>query len=233
MSAPIAGRVIARIAPFLGVRRIAVAAAGRQARPVDAERSDWTATMRPAPLRPGAARPARSIPMIAGVTADSRKVRAGLPVRRPARAPRPDGRAFVPAALDAGAAAPCWPARTFPGLAAPVIEVRRSAPRLRPGGGGLLRRPAADLRRGHRHQRQDLGRGLLPPNLRSGWAILRPAWARSACAPARTQLTPPGLTTPDAADVGAHAGRPGRRAASPTWRWRPLRTGSTSVAWTG
>ena len=43
-------------------------------------------------------------PVITGVTADSRKVQPGLPVRRPAGRERRRPR-FVPAALKAGAAA--------------------------------------------------------------------------------------------------------------------------------
>ena len=43
---------------------------------------------------------------------------------------------------------------------------------------------------------------------------------------------PARLTTPDAGDVAAAAGRPRGRAASPTWRSRPRRTASTSAGWT-
>uniref|UniRef100_A0A0N4Z2W2 LigA n=1 Tax=Parastrongyloides trichosuri TaxID=131310 RepID=A0A0N4Z2W2_PARTI len=44
-------------------------------------------------------------------------------------------------------------------------RIGRRAPGLRYRRARLLRRPAAHLRRGHRHQRQDLGRQLLPPDL--------------------------------------------------------------------
>ena len=46
------------------------------------------------------------------------------------------------------------------------------------------------------------------------------------------QITPPGLTTPDAADVAELLADLAAAAASPTWRWKPPRTASTSAAWT-
>ena len=122
--------------------------------------------------------------MITGVTADSRKVRPGF-LFAALPGSKVDGRAFIPEAV-APAPPRCSPPRTR----------RRPG---RPGGHAADPRRAyalaaaafwgaqpATLRRGHRHQRQDLGRHLLPPDLRPRWAARPPAWARSACAsPAR------------------------------------------------
>ena len=60
-------------------------------------------------------------PEITGVTADSRKVQPGLPVRRPARAPRPTAAASCPQALAAGAAA-VLAGDDVEALAAPVVQ---------------------------------------------------------------------------------------------------------------
>ena len=140
--------------------------------------------------------------MITGVTADSRKVKPGCAVRRPAgrqgrrprlrarRARRRRRRGAAPrgrsTACRAGGRRSPTPRRAYALAAAAFWGAQ-----------------PADLRRRHRHQRQDLGRHLLPPDLRAARPQPRPAWARWACAPATSRSPRPGLTTPDAGDVAA------------------------------
>ncbi|MEI9890457.1 MAG: Mur ligase domain-containing protein [Caulobacteraceae bacterium] len=103
-------------------------------------------------------------PVILGVTADSRQVRPGFLFAALPGA-KVDGRAFMRPAVDAGAAA-ILAGEAHPELARARGRRLGRAPRLRPGRRRLLRRPAPDRGRRHRHQRQDLGRRLLPPDLR-------------------------------------------------------------------
>ena len=92
--------------------------------------------------------------------------RARAPVRRPAGHRRPTAAPSSPRPLSQGAAAVLAPRRR-PRPGAPVLvtlgDVRRAYAL---AAARLLRRPAGDLRRRDRHQRQDLGRRLLPPDLR-------------------------------------------------------------------
>ena len=113
VAAPAAGQVIERIAPFLGVKR------ARRDQPVRASRR------RPPTTRRGALSACASPtwckrdlavdPEIEGVTADSRKVQPGLPVRRPAgrqgRRPRASRRRPWSRAPP-----PCWPGARSTGL---------------------------------------------------------------------------------------------------------------------
>ena len=80
--------------------------------------------------------------------------------------------------------------------AVPFVATSESAPRAGAGGGALLCRAARDDRGRHRHQRQDLGRGLHPPDLGSGSATPRPASAPSASS-RRRRTVYGSLTTPD------------------------------------
>ena len=139
-----------------------------------------------------------SDPEISGVTADSRKVRPGfLFVALPGS--RSDGRSFIPAALQAGAAAVLAP-DDIAGLAAPVVH-------------------ASDLRRAYALAARAFY-GLQPKtcvavtgtNGKTSVAVFcRQIFERLGRSSASMgtlgvragaeQLTPPGLTTPDAADV--------------------------------
>ncbi len=87
---------------------------------------------------------------------------------RRCRAARPTARAS-PATPSAAARSRCWPAPTraldLP-AAVPVLARRRSAPGAGADRGALLSAPAGPSGRRHRHQRQDLGRRLRPPDLR-------------------------------------------------------------------
>ena len=90
---------------------------------------------------------------LAGVAADSRKVKAGFLFVAIAGA-KADGAHFAKQAVAAGAAAVAAEQRPD-GLPDGVAFVagRQCAPRARLGGGSLLPAPARHHRRSHRHQR--------------------------------------------------------------------------------
>ena len=149
-------------------------------------------TFRPAPRRSTIAGPRRRQP----------RRRARLPVRRASgldhrrralrrrcgrpRRGRPSSPATTPM-LDAGT-----------GVA--VHPRRRSAPRARADRGALPSAPAGAAGRRHRHQRQDLGRRVRPPDLRRAPATRRRASARSASsAAAGRDLRQPDDARPDRA----------------------------------
>ena len=124
-AAPAAGRVIERIAPYLGVQRAAVNAltdAKPIADPRPAERRGAMSAMRLSEL---VHRDLAVDPEITGVTADSRQVRPGYLFAALPGA-KIDGRDFVPAALAAGAAA-ILASDDIAGVRAPVV--RESDPR--------------------------------------------------------------------------------------------------------
>ncbi len=104
---------------------------------------------------------------IAGVTADSRAVAAGLPVRSAGRHRRRTARRFIADAVARGAVRdPRGRGRRADAAdAVPVLRDRRSAPAPGAHRGRALSAPARDDRRRHRHQRQDLGRRLHAPDL--------------------------------------------------------------------
>ncbi len=138
-----------------------------------------------------------------------------------------DGRDFIPAAIAAGAAAILAPEGT-PAAAGARRSRRDPAPRLRPRPPrACTGRSAPGGGRHHRHQRQDLHRRLLPPDLRPPRPHGRPAWARSGVQTDDEALTPPGLTTPDAGEVArwaaelARARRPPPRRRGVVARPRP------------
>jgi UDP-N-acetylmuramoyl-L-alanyl-D-glutamate--2,6-diaminopimelate ligase len=139
-----------------------------------------------------------SDPEISGVTADSRKVRQGfLFVALPGS--KADGRSFIPAALEAGAAAVLAP-DDVSGLAAPVVHASD------------LRRAYALAARAFYGAQPKTCVAVTGTNGKTSVAVFcRQVFERLGRASASMgtlgvrasdeQLTPPGLTTPDAADV--------------------------------
>ena len=137
-------------------------------------------------------------PEISGVTADSRKVRPGfLFVALPGS--KSDGRSFIPAALDAGAAAVLAP-DDVSGLAAPVVHASD------------LRRAYALAARAFYGAQPKTCVAVTGTNGKTSVAVFcRQIFERLGHKSASMgtlgvragdeQLTPPGLTTPDAADV--------------------------------
>ena len=130
------------------------------------------------------------------LSADSREVRPGTLFVAVAGS-RADGRTFIDDAVARGAAAvlsdPSLAGRTLP---VPLILDENPRRRLALLAARLVRAPARVRGRGHRHQRQDLGRRLHPPDLDRPRASPR---ARSApSASKRPGVQRPGnLTTPD------------------------------------
>ena len=139
-----------------------------------------------------------SDPEISGVTADSRKVRPGfLFVALPGS--KADGRSFIPAALDAGAAAVLAP-DDVSGLAAPVVHASD------------LRRAYALAARAFYGAQPRTCVAVTGTNGKTSVAVFcRQIFERLGHKSASMgtlgvragdeQLTPPGLTTPDSADV--------------------------------
>ena len=139
-----------------------------------------------------------SDPEISGVTADSRKVRPGfLFVALPGS--RADGRSFIPAALDAGAAAVLAP-DDVSGLPAPVVHASD------------LRRAYALAAKAFYGAQPKTCVAVTGTNGKTSVAVFcRQIFERLGHKSASMgtlgvragdeQLTPPGLTTPDAADV--------------------------------
>jgi UDP-N-acetylmuramoyl-L-alanyl-D-glutamate--2,6-diaminopimelate ligase len=139
-------------------------------------------------------------PLIAGVTADSRKVERGYLFAALPGA-KADGKAFVPAALARGAAA-VLASETMPGLSAPVIKV------------GDPRRVYALAAAAFHGAQPAVCVAVTGTNGKTSVATFcRQIFAAAGYASASmgtlgvragdVQLTPPGLTTPDAADVAA------------------------------
>jgi len=137
-------------------------------------------------------------PLIVGITADSRKVRPGwLFAALPGA--RADGKSFVPAALDAGAAA-VLAGEDLPGLSAPVVQVHDP-------------RRAYALAAAAFHGRQPAtcvavtgtnGKTSVVTFCQQIFAAAGRASASMGTLGVRAgdeQITQPGLTTPDAADV--------------------------------
>ena len=139
-----------------------------------------------------------SDPEISGVTADSRKVRAGyLFVALPGA--KADGRSFIPAAIEAGAAAVLAP-EDVAGLAAPVVHASD------------LRRAYALAARAFYGAQPKTCVAVTGTNGKTSVAVFcRQIFERLGRKSASMgtlgvragaeQLTPPGLTTPDAADL--------------------------------
>ena len=167
--------------------------------------------------------------MIEGVTADSRKVKPGwLFAALPGA--KADGRDFVARRARGRRRRGARRATPIEGLAAPVVQV------------GDPRRAYALAAAAFWGAQPETCVAVTGTNGKTSVATFcrqifaaarphaRPAWARWACSAGDEQITPPG---PD------HARRRRRRracwptspaAASPTWRWRPPRTASTSAA---
>ncbi len=137
-------------------------------------------------------------PMIQGVTADSRKVENGFLFAALPGA-KADGKSFVPAALARGAAA-VLASEHLPGLAAPVIKV-----------GDPRRAYALAAAAFHGAQPRTCVAVTGTNGKTSVAAFCRQIFAAAGRASASmgtlgvragdVQITPPGLTTPDAADV--------------------------------
>ena len=108
------------------------------------------------------------------------------------------------------------------------VQVDECAPRARAGGRAILSAPAGDDRRGHRHQRQDLGRGLHPADL-GGARASRPRASAPSAWSRRKREVYGSLTTPDPVELHRTLDRTGRARASRISRWRRPRTGSTST----
>ena len=172
---------IDRIAPFLGVprRADAVPQPPWSSRPPPSERRGGRRAMSRPPVRPAAPRRRPSTPRSPASPPTAARSRPGF-LFAALPGTTADGRAFIPQALSPGAAAVLAPDGRRTASAPRLVDAARRAPRLCAGRRGLLRRPADDLRRGHRHQRQDLGRRLLPPDLGRLRPSRPPAWARSA-----------------------------------------------------
>ena len=102
---------------------------------------------------------------ITALTADSREVRPGtLFVAVPGS--RADGRSFIDDAVARGAAAVLsGPVARRAHACGAFDPGRESAAPPRAAGGAVVRAPARVRGRGDRHQRQDLGRRLHPPDL--------------------------------------------------------------------
>ena len=103
---------------------------------------------------------------ISGISADSRAVKPGF-LFAAVPGTKADGLAFLPQALAAGAGAVMAeraPAGPLPDGVA-FVEVPNVRRRSRARRGKILSPPARDHRRRHRHQRQDLGRGLHAPGV--------------------------------------------------------------------
>ncbi len=175
--------------------------------------------------------PGAGVPPVAitGITADSRAVMPGLPVRCPARRqgrwpPLHRGRGGARCRGRAGAARHRVARRR---AAPPAGDGCRAAPRARPPGRGTGGRAAGNGGRRHRHQRQDQhGRFPAPARRRRRRpASARWAWWRRATRRARADHAGPG-------DPGADPGRPGEGAACGSPRWRRPPTGWTSSGWT-
>jgi UDP-N-acetylmuramoyl-L-alanyl-D-glutamate--2,6-diaminopimelate ligase len=139
-------------------------------------------------------------PVILGVTADSRRVRPGwLFAALPGA--RADGRCYIPDALDAGAAA-VLAAEDMPGLSAPVVQV------------GDPRRAYALAAAAFYGAQPQVCVAVTGTNGKTSVAgfcrqIFERAGHRSASMgtlgvrAGDEQITPSGLTTPDAADIAA------------------------------
>ena len=153
---------------------------------------------------------------IKGITADSRAVAPGF-LFAALPGSKTDGARFVADAVARGAvggarrrATPLIERRL--GVAGPPR--RRSAPRAGAARGALLSAPAGAARRGDRHQRQDLGRRLRPPDLRGG----RPRGGEHRHDRRRqpaVDATYGSLTTPDPVALHADARPAGRRGRHP------------------
>ena len=125
--------------------------------------------VRPWPDRPRRARD----PALAGLTAaTAARCSPGYPVRRPSRQRMSMAPAIIATALDAGRRRdPDRCRRRAPGRRCAGRIRRRPDRRRRPARGAgpcrrpVVRRAARNHGRRHRHQRQDLGRHLHPPDL--------------------------------------------------------------------
>ena len=216
VAAPAVGRIVKRVAPLL--RRRAGGRCGAGAARADVHQRGgavtpaWPTRVQGKDVRvrkliqadPTVRESARrTIPRSPACTADSRAVQAGYPVRGPARQRAPTAAASSPRRVKRGAVAVLAPSRRC--RRRPTVTrstARQSAPPPGAAGRALLRPPAGDRRRGHRHQRQDLGRRISRASSGCCSASRRRASARWAWSPR--------LSTARRAD---HA-RPGR-AASP------------------
>ena len=165
-------------------------------------------------------------PSVAGLDRRQPQGRAGRRILRARRRQGRRARAIV-AEPSRAAPSPSSPSGGRSALGDAVVRrSRRCARGARPRRRALLSAPARDDRRRHRHQRQDLGRRLRAPDLGARSASRRPRSAPSASS--RAPRTVYGsLTTPD--PVTLHRTLDAARAAtaSPIWRWRRPRTGST------
>ena len=142
-------------------------------------------------------------PEITGVTADSRRVRPGF-LFAALPGTHVDGRRFVPAALDAGAAA-ILSGEDLPGIAAPVvraIDPRRAYALAAAALAGAQPRTVVAVTGTN-------GKTSVAVFCRQIFEKLGHASASMGTLGVRAgedQLTPPGLTTPDAADVAQMLG---------------------------
>ena len=171
---------------------------------------------------------------IAGITADSRRVAPGYPVRRTSRQPR---RTAAPSSPRRCRAVPwrCWRPRAPSGRPAcrrgRCWRIASRAARLAQLAAGLAGSQPRDRGRGDRDQRQDQHGRFPAPDLDRG---------RQRRPPALGTLGPdaPGLRSgprPDHAGSGGAGCRRWRGSPAPassTRRWRPRRTASISSAWT-
>ena len=141
---------------------------------------------------------------------------------------RTDGGRFLADARAAGAVAVLGDARAVAGHR-PAGPGRRGAAR-RPGPGRrpVLRPPARDRGGRHRHQRQDLGRGVHPPALGRPRPSGRQHRHARACRPRTRRATAASPRPTRSPCTGSRPNSP--RRASSIWRSRPPATAWTSTA---
>ena len=165
-------------------------------------------------------------PLIEGVTADSRKVKPGyLFAALPGAAV--DGRRFVASALAAGAAA-VLTGEALADIAVPqvtALDPRRAYALAAAAFWGAQPTVCVAVTGTN-------GKTSVATFCRQIFERLGHASASMGTLGVRAgddQLTPPGLTTPDAGERRPTAWPNSPAAASLIWRWRPRRTGSTSA----
>jgi membrane peptidoglycan carboxypeptidase len=204
-AAPAVGRVIARIAPLLGVKRIDPTPMGlaRPRRGKSLSSPQWNHNQKRVLSALGqAAIVTTGVQEFRGLAADSREVKpdSSLPRCRDQDRRRP----FIADAVSRGAVAvlgapeAAEQASTSASRSSPIQSAAAPAQTRR----GVLRRAAACVRRGDRHQRQDIGCLIPAPNMGlSGPARrqprhhrhrfpLRPCLARAHHAPIPCACTP-------------------------------------------
>ena len=169
--------------------------------------------------------PWRKVP-IEGLTADSRAVKPGyLFAALPGS--RTDGSRYIAEALQRGAAAILVPQGAAQALdGTPVVEDADPRRRLALIAARFFGAQPEDRRRRHRHQRQDLGRGLRAPDLGvDGLSRREPRHRRRRRTAQATQSL--AHTTPDPVELHRILAELARDRRRPIWRSKRRAMGST------